>query len=100
MVDTIFGLVLIFGVGLFLYGMNWAIFINDLIPGRKWSSMIPPLGGLLISVGILVIGGGWWALIGLTDPCVFSIVLFLIKRPWKTYTAYKKDKDKDNGEDK
>ena len=77
-VDTIFGLVLIFGFGIYMYGMNWAIFINNLIPGRKWSSMIPLLGGLLIAVGILLIGGGWWALAGLTDPGVWVIVYSLV----------------------
>ena len=68
-------------VGLFFYGMNWAIFINNRIPGRKWSSMVPPLGGLLIAVALLVAGLGWWALLGLTDPCVFIIIYSLIKKP-------------------
>ena len=69
--DTFAGTLLIGGIGAFFYIMNWLIFINNMIPGRKWSSMIPPLGGLIIAVLILILGGGWWALIGLTDPCIF-----------------------------
>ncbi|MCR4779744.1 MAG: hypothetical protein K5876_01470 [Ruminiclostridium sp.] len=69
--------VMICATGAFFYIMNWLIFINNLIPGRKWSSMVPPLGGLLIAVAMLVAGLGWWALIGLTDPFTFVLIYSL-----------------------
>ncbi len=77
--DTIFGFVLLFGIGISLYACNWACFFKNLIPGKKWVSMVPPLGGLLIAVGILTAGGGWWALVGLTDPWIWSLAYSLIK---------------------
>ena len=67
--------------GLFFYGMNWAIFINNTIPGRKWSSMVPPLGGLLIAAAFLIGGLGWWALLGLTDPFIFVLIYSVAKKP-------------------
>ncbi len=93
--DTIAGYVLLFGSGLFLYIANWVILFNNMKPGSKWSSMVPPLGGLLIAVGILLIGGGWWALVGLTDPFIFVFVYSLVK-------PYERDHadDLNNGKDK
>ena len=97
--DTFAGFALLFGLGLFLYIMNWVILFNNMKPGNKWSSMVPPLGGLLIAVGILLAGGGWWALVGLTDPCIFLIVYSLIKRPGKDRTETDEIKDKEETEE-
>lgn len=87
--DTFAGFALLFGLGLFLYIMNWVILFNNMKPGNKWSSMVPPLGGLLIAVGILLAGGGWWALIGLSDPCIGMVVYTI------AISVFGKDTDKD-----
>ena len=97
--DTIAGYVLLFGLGLFLYIANWVILFNNMKSGNKWSSMVPPLGGLLIAVGILLAGGGWWALVGLTDPCIFLIVYSLIKELGKDRTETDEIKDKEETEE-
>ena len=95
--DNIFGYVLIFGTGAYFYVMNWAIFINNMIPGRKWSSMVPPLGGLLIAVGILLAGGGWWALAGLTDPFFWVLVYSLLKGAFGKMQKSDKEETNENG---
>lgn len=81
-VDTIFGFTLIFGLGAFFYIANWWILLYNNIPKLnpegRFVSMVPPLGGLLIAVGILLIGGGWWALVGLTDPSIWVFVYALV----------------------
>ncbi|MBP5606435.1 MAG: hypothetical protein J6X60_13000 [Ruminiclostridium sp.] len=80
--DTIFGFVLLFGIGGLLYFVNWWLLLYNNIPKLnpkgRFVSMVPPLGGLLIAVGILLIGGGWWALIGLTDPSIWVFVYSLV----------------------
>ena len=96
-VDTYAGTILIGGVGAFFYIMNWLIFINNMIPGRKWSSMVPPIGGLIIAVMILILGGRWLALIGITDPCVFVIVYSLLK-PHKRMLTENVNNEKDKEE--
>ena len=95
--DTIFGYVLIFGTGLFFYIANWCCFINNMIPGRKWVSMIPPLGGLLIAVGILIAGGGWWALAGLTDPFFGVLVYSLLTGRFGNIKKSDKEETDENG---
>lgn len=100
MLDTIAGYVLLFGVGLFFYLANWVILFNNMKPGNKWSSMIPPLGGLVIAVGILIAGGGWWALLGLTDPCIGMVVYTIVISVFEKDTAKDKDKEEkdENGQ--
>ncbi|MBQ9385229.1 MAG: hypothetical protein IJT87_13440 [Ruminiclostridium sp.] len=94
------------GIGLLFYGANWAIFINNRIPGRKWVSMVPPLGGLLISLAFLLFIPApwkWLALLGLTDP-VFPLILYSLIVPHpagnKPDDADNKDKDDENGENR
>ena len=70
--------VVIGAIGAYFYGMNWVIFFHNLKPGAKWVSMVPPLGGLLIAVALLVAGLGWWALLGLTDPSLWLLVYAVI----------------------
>lgn len=96
--DSIFGYVLIFGIGAFFYIMNWVIFFNNLDPKKKWVSMVPPLGGMLIAVGLLIAGLGWWALVGLTDPWIWSLVWALLA--WRFGEPKKTDKEdkNDNGD--
>ena len=101
--DTFAGTLLIGGIGAYFYIMNWLIFINNMIPGRKWSSMVPPLGGLIIAVLILILGGGWWALIGLTDPAIYVLIYSISKGAFgraqenRTNEEEKDDKN-DNGD--
>lgn len=101
--DTFAGTLLVGGIGAYFYIMNWLIFINNMIPGRKWSSMIPPLGGLILSVLILILGGGWWALIGFTDPAIYVLIYSIFKGAFgsaqenRTNEEEKDDKN-DNGD--
>ena len=97
--DTIAGYVLLFGLGLFLYIANWVILFNNMKSGNKWSSMVPPLGGLLIAVGILLVGGGWWALLGLTDPFIFVTVYALVKHPRVETAETHNNKDKEEADE-
>ena len=106
--DTIFGYLLIFGFGLYFYLANWwLLFYNTsakLNPEKKFVSMIPLLGGLLIAVGILIAGGGWWALIGLTDPSIwlfaYSIVYEFIFLKYHTEKEEKSENDGNNENNK
>lgn len=71
------GALVVGGIGLLFYAVNWAIFFHNRKPDAKWSSMTPPLGGLLIALAFLIFAPGSWkffALLGLTDPCVLLIV--------------------------
>lgn len=94
--DSVFGLLLIFGIGAFMYLSNWWCLMYNNIPKLshkgRFVSMIPPIGGLLIAIGILLIGGGWLALIGLTDPCIGSFVYSVISET----VSGKKRKNKDD----
>ena len=80
--DTIFGFVLLFGIGGLLYFVNWWLLLYNNIPKLnpkgRFVSMVPPLGGLLIAIGIVLIEGGWWALIGLPDPSIWVFVYSLV----------------------
>lgn len=100
--DTIFGLTVIFGLGLYMYGVNWwLLFYNNipkLNPEGKFVSMAGPLGGLLLAVGILLIGGGWWALIGLTDPWIVSVVWALLTGRFGEPKKTDKEDKNDNGD--
>ncbi len=99
--DTIVGLTLIFGIGLYLYGMNWWCLLYDNIPKLnpkgRFVSMVPPLGGLLIAIGILLVGGGWWALVGLTDPFIGALIWAILSgrfgKPKKTDKSGADEKD-------
>ena len=64
-------------LGLFPYVMNWAIVIHNK-RGKKWSSPVPPLGGLLIFIGGLISSIKPLALIGLTDPAMLMILSLLV----------------------
>ncbi len=100
--DTIFGYVLIFGLGLYFYGMNWWCLLYNNIPKlnpkRKFVSMAPPLGGLLIAIGILIAGGGWWALVGLTDPFIGILVYSLLAGRFGEPKKTDKEDKNDNGD--
>lgn len=100
--DNIFGLTLIFGIGALLYFANWWCLLYDNIPKLnpegKFVSMVPPLGGLLIAIGILLIGGGWWALVGLTDPFIGSLVWALAAGRFGEPKKTDKDDKNDNGD--
>ncbi|MBQ5312196.1 MAG: hypothetical protein ILP19_09200 [Oscillospiraceae bacterium] len=59
-------------LGAFPYIMNWVIFIHNK-RGGKWSSQVPPVGGLLFIIAGLVSTVKPLALIGLADPSFFLI---------------------------
>jgi len=70
--------------GSFLIFMNYLILINNLIPGRKWSSAGPFLSGIFLAVGILLIPFPsifkyfWWVafLLDYTWPMFIHFILF------------------------
>ena len=64
--------------GIFLYVMNWAIFIHN-ARGGKWVSGIPLFGGLWIAAVCLLSPWKWLAFIGLSDPGIWLMIeaLFL-----------------------
>lgn len=101
-VDTVFGFVMIFGLGLYMYGMNWWCLLYNNIPKLnpkgRFVSMVPPLGGLLIAVGILLAGGGWWALLGLTDPFFGVVVYSLLAGRFGDMKKSDKEETDENGE--
>ena len=66
--------------GILFYVVNWAILINNQI-GKKWSSNIPPLGGLWIAVVCLLSPVKLLALIGLTDAFFILVVGCIIIPP-------------------
>lgn len=91
------------GIGGFFYVMNWAIFFNNLNPKNKWSSMVPPLGGLLIALAFLLFIPApwkWLALIGVTDPCIGVLIYSIAKDAFGKAPEEEKDKDKDKDKDK
>ncbi|MBR5091002.1 MAG: hypothetical protein IK093_16360, partial [Ruminiclostridium sp.] len=60
--------VIIIGLlGLIMYVKNWMKFIFKISPEGEGMHLSLPFGGLLIAAAILMTGGGWWALVGLTD---------------------------------
>ena len=71
-------------VGSFFFIMNWAIVIHNK-RGKKWSSPVPPLGGLLIFIAGLMSTVKPLALIGLADPALWMILSLLLphKREYK-----------------
>lgn len=67
--------------GIVFYIVNWMIFINNAL-GKKWSSNIPPLGGVWIAIVFLLSPVKLLALTGLTDA-FFVLVLLCIFAPRK-----------------
>lgn len=53
------GLLLVFS--LYMAGMNWAVFVNNYILKKKWTSAVPLLGGVAGVLGVLLlpIAGSW-----------------------------------------
>ncbi len=100
--NTIFGYVLIFGIGGILYLMNWwLLFYNNipkLNPEGRFVSMTGPFGGLLIAVGILIAGGGWWSLVGITDPFIFTVVWALLAGRFGEPNKTDKEDKNENGD--
>jgi hypothetical protein len=97
-VDTIVGYVFVFGLGLFFYIANWCCFINNMIPGRKWVSLVPPLGGLILALAFLLLVPApwkWFALLGLTDPWIISFVYAIITEAFGK-SEKKEDKEEEN----
>ncbi|MBQ9484375.1 MAG: hypothetical protein IJU82_09300 [Ruminiclostridium sp.] len=87
---------LIGGIGAYFYVMNWAIFFNNLNPKKKWSSMVPPLGGFLIALAFLLFIPApwkWLALIGATDPCIGVIIYSIAKGAFGKAPENQKDKE-------
>ena len=64
--------------GIFVFIMNWAIYINNM-RGKKWVSSIVLFGGVWIAVVCLLSPIKWLALIGFTDPGVWFLIIALFK---------------------
>ncbi|MFN7563622.1 MAG: hypothetical protein ACK5TH_17715 [Prosthecobacter sp.] len=63
--------------GVFIF-LNWACLITSAVT-KKFHSMVPPLGGLLILIGLLFTNGRQWAWIGLLlDPGFLAIMYALL----------------------
>ena len=62
--------------GIFLFVMNWGIFIHNL-RGKKFVSGIPPAGGAWIAVVCLISPCKWLAVIGLADPGIWLLIVAL-----------------------
>ena len=81
--------------GSFFIFMNYLVLINNLIPGRKWSSAGPFLGGIFLATGILLFPFSsittyfWWVafLLDYTWPMFIYFLLFI---------AWKKPPDEGN----
>ena len=65
---------------------NWYSPVSEAISGRH-SSMVPPLGGILIGAGIFLISGSWaWSSLAIVlDP---GLLWVLLAFPWLMYEAY------------
>lgn len=70
---------------------NWFSLFSESLTG-KYSSMVPPIGGVLIAAGVYVVTGsiGWTALACLSDPCLifFPLFIFGIIRDWLSEAAW------------
>ena len=65
-----FSTILVFVGGVFV-ALNWTCLLSSIIT-RKFSSMVPPLGGLLVTIGLLL-DSSWrhYAWLGLPADCGF-----------------------------
>ena len=81
--------------GIILFVLNWAIFIHNQM-GKKYSSNVPPLGGLWIAGVCLLSPVKWLALIGLADPGFWLLVFAILAEclPGRNKNVDKKDVDK------
>ncbi len=66
--------------GIIFMAVNWAIFINNTL-GKKWSSMIPPLGGLWVAIICLLSPHKLLALTGFLDPFWIVLIYSLVIAP-------------------
>ena len=64
--------------GIFVFIMNWAIYINNM-RGKKWVSSIVLFGGVWIAVVCLLSPVKWLAFIGFIDPGVWLLIVALFK---------------------
>ena len=81
----ILGCILIL-LGLPFAACNWYSPFSEAI-GGKHSSMVPPVGGLLIGFGIFSITGSWWwALLGI--PSDLGLLFLMVASPWLAREAY------------
>lgn len=88
---TVIGLTLV-GVGGVFIILNWACFIASLIR-KKFHSMVPPLGGLLVMIGLLFVADwrhlAWMGL--LVDPG-FLAILFASLDLWRQFRRSSKSR--------
>ena len=59
---------------------NWYSSFSESISG-KHSSIVPPIGGILIGAGAYWISGSWWwAFVGI--PADFGLLFLILASPW------------------
>ena len=53
--------VLLLLFALYMAGMNWAVFVNNHLLKRKWTSAVPLVGGVAGILGVLLlpVAGNW-----------------------------------------
>ena len=96
----LFTAVFFIAVGSFVLFANFIIFVNNIIPGRKWSSAVPFFGGIFLAFGILVIPFSliikyfWWVAF-LLDYTLPQFIYFLFfTEEGKDFRNQIKSKDK------
>ncbi len=47
--------VVILMFGIYMVAMNWAVFANNHILKKKWTSAVPLVGGMALAIGLLCI---------------------------------------------
>ena len=69
---------------------NWYSPFSEAISG-KHSSMAPPVGGVLIGVGLYWLSGSWWwALLGI--PADLGLLFLVLASPWLVRDVYSRSR--------
>ena len=66
--------------GIIFMAVNWAIFINNAL-GKRWSSMIPPVGGLWVAAACLLSPHKLLALTCFLDPFWILLIYSFVIAP-------------------
>ena len=85
--------------GIIFMAVNWAIFINNTL-GKKWSALIPPLGGLWVAIICLLSPHKLLALTGFLDPFWIVLIYSLGIAPIMDRKKKHTPEDTDRGDDR